>query len=323
MLVRISLLLAVAALLAGCGSSGGSSTSASPSTTTTATATGDGVPQLDFAYDSSAPLAYDDRGRINKASYPIAVHDVSFRSGGRRIEGFLLVPPGQGKRPAVVFVHGSGGDRTELIGQAAWLAARNVVTLTLTEPSTSTAQTPTTSLSGQLKQVHDVQVADVVAVRRAVDLLRTLPEVDPDRIGYVGWSAGAKTGALVAAAEPHIEALVLISAGAAPLSAFVQQAPKSLRPQVKRLLGSIDPIRYIARARPGTVLLQDGRQDEVVPQAALRNIIRAAPADTTVRWYAAPHELNRAAYHDAFEWLAQKLDVKGPNVKGAATESSG
>ena len=179
------------------------------------------------------------------------MHDVSFRSGGKKVEAFLLVPPGSGRRPAVVFVHGSGGDRTELIGQAAWLAARNVVTLTLTEPSTANAPLPAESLPRQLRQVRDVQVADVVAVRRAVDLLRTLPEVDPDRIGYLGWSAGARTGALVAATEPHIEALVLLSAGAAPLSAFVQQAPAKLRPRVKQILGSIDPLRYIARARPG------------------------------------------------------------------------
>ena len=218
-------------------------------------------------------------------------------------------------------MHGSGGDRTELIGQAAWLAARNVVTLTLTEPSTANAPLPAESLQRQLKQLRDVQVADVVAVRRAVDLLRTLPEVDPDRIGYLGWSAGAKTGALVAASEPHIEALALLSAGAAPLSAFVQQAPPKLRPQVKQILGSIDPLHYIARARPGTVLLQDGRLDEIVPQSALKNMVRAAPADTTVHWYRAQHELNKAAYGDAFDWLAGKLDVKGPKVAGAATES--
>ena len=250
------------------------------------------------------------------------MHDVSFTSNGKKVEAFLLVPPGKEKRPAVVFVHGSGGDRTQLIGPAAWLAARDVVTLTLTEPSTANPPVPSDSLAIQLRQTRDVQVADVVAVRRAVDLLRERPEVDPDRIGYLGWSAGAKTGALVAAAEPHIEAFALLSAGAAPLSAFVQQAPVTLRPKVKQLLGSIDPIRYIARARPDTVLLENGRKDEIVPQSALKNIVRAAPASTVVHWYAAPHELNKAAYHDAFEWLAGKLDVSGPNVPGAATEDS-
>jgi dienelactone hydrolase len=313
--VRVLPLLAVAALLAGCGSSSGGST-------TSAGQSDDSIPQLDFGYDTSAPLAYSDRGRVSNPVYPISVHDVSFRSGGHRVAAFLLLPPGKGPRPAVVFVHGSGGDRTELVKQASWLAARNVVTLTLTEPSTANPPAPASSLPAQLRQLREVQVADVVAVRRAVDVLRTLPQVDPDRIGYVGWSAGARTGALVAASEPHIEALVLISAGAAPLSAFVQQAPVELRPQVRQILGSIDPIRYIARARPGTVMLQDGRRDEIVPQPALKNIIRAAPKDTVVHWYAAKHALNKTAYHDAFDWLAQKLDIAGPKVAGADTEST-
>src|SRR5690348_3228774 len=121
MVRRLSLLLALAAL-AACGSTG----SPRPA---------DGLPRLDFAYDPSAPLGYADHGRINARSFPIAIRDVSFLSRGRTVEAYLLVPPGPGRRPAVVFVHGSGGDRGELLGQAAALAARNVVTLTITAPS--------------------------------------------------------------------------------------------------------------------------------------------------------------------------------------------
>jgi dienelactone hydrolase len=160
-----------------------------------------------------------------------------------------------------------------------------------------------------LRQARDVQVRDVVAVRRAVDVLRSLPSVDPKRIGYLGWSAGAKTGTFVAAAEPRVKALALLSAGAAPVSAFVAQAPPELRNQVKTILGSVDPIRYVALARPGSLLLEDGRKDQVVPRAALQNIVAAAPKHTTVRWYPAPHELSAAAYGDAFDWLAAKLRV--------------
>ena len=95
-----------------------------------------------------------------------------------------------------------------------------------------------------------------------------------------------------------------------------------MRSQVKRVLGSIDPLLYIARARPGTILLEDGRQDQIVPQAALKNIVRAAPERTTVHWYAAQHQLNNKAYGDAFDWLAEKLDIKGPGVPGAETETT-
>ncbi len=302
----------VAASLAGCGDS--------PKQATRPI----GNPLLRFGYDPSAPLDYVDHGRAQGHPGPIAVRDVSFRSDASRVEGYLLVPPGRGRRPAVVFVHGSGGDRAELLTPAAWLAARNVVTLTITEPSTSH---PPAAVAGgpaaALRQIRNAQVRDVVAIRRAVDVLQSLPQVDPQRIGYLGWSAGAKTGALVAASEPRVKALALLSAGADPLAAFLAQAPPGLKAAVRQNLGGIDPIRYIARARPGTVLLEDGTKDEIVPHAALLNIVRAAPHGTTVHWYAAPHALNLAAYHDAFDWLARKLPIDGPMVAGAATESGG
>jgi dienelactone hydrolase len=301
-------LAALAALAAGCGS------------TKAAAPPAPAAPRLEFPYDAAAPLGYRDRGRVNTPKAPIALHDVSFRSGGRTIEGWLLVPPGAGRRPAVVFVPGAGGDRSELLTPAAWLAARNVVTLAITPPSSSVTGTPTTA-AGLLAQAHAITVGDVIAVRRAVDVLSRLPQVDPRRIGYLGWSLGAKTGTFVAATEPRVKALVLMSAGADELSGFVAAAPRALRAQTRRVLGSVDPIRAIAQARPGTVLLEDGTRDEIVPRAALLNIVHAAPKGTVVRWYRTPHALDVAAYHDAFGWLAGKLPIGGPPVRGAPTET--
>jgi dienelactone hydrolase len=310
--IRLSVCCTLCALLAGCGSS------AAPHPPRAG-----GSPRLTFGYDAALPLQYVNRGRINRRTEPIAIDDVSFRSERQRIEGYLLLPPSRARRPAVVFVHGSSGDRSELLERARWLAGRNVVTLTITEPSTSSP--PARAAGGAaalLERIQAAQVRDVVAVRRAVDLLQSLPQVDPGRIGYLGWSAGAKIGTFVAASEPRVKALVLLSAGAAPIAAYVANTPPSLRRAVRRILGSVDPIRYIALARPGSILLEDGTKDEIVPHAALLNIVHAAPSGTTVRWYDAPHALDRAAYHDAFDWLARKLPIDGPAVSGVATKSS-
>jgi dienelactone hydrolase len=293
--VKVVLVAGLIAVLAACGSSG-------------VKAPADGLPRLEFSYDTSAPLHYVDRGRINKASVRLAVRDVSYESENRTIQGYLVVPPGTEPRPAVVFVHGSGGDRSQLLGLAAQLAKRGVVALTISAPSQSVTSTPKT-INGLLDQARSLTVGDVVAVRRAVDVLQTLPQVDGSRIGYLGWSLGARVGAVVAAAEPRIKALVLVSAGAEPLSAFVAQAPASARQRARTVLGSVDPLRYIAWAKPGSLLLEDGRRDEVVPQAALRNVVHAAPAGTAVRWYDAPHALDKQAYRDAFDWLAKTLPI--------------
>ena len=272
-----------------------------------------------FSYDASQPLRLVDRGRANRR-YPIAVRDVSFSTPSGRVSAYLVVPPRRGRLPGVVYVHGSGGDRRELLVPATWLAARGAVALVLTAPSTNAATpSPNASAPAELRRQRDIAVADVVAARRAVDVLRSLSDVDPSRIGYVGWSAGARTGALVAGAEPRIRALVLMSGGALPVSAYAARAPASLRAAISRTLGEIDPLKWIARARPGTLLLEDGRKDGIVPRAALTGLARAAPAGTPVRWYDAGHALNATAYRDQLVWLTRKLSIHGPAVAGART----
>jgi dienelactone hydrolase len=223
------------------------------------------------------------------------------------VPGYLVQRPDTMRRPGVVLVHGSGGDRRQLLGAATKLARRGLVALTITEPSTTQPPPLATSAAAGLAQARSLTVRDVVAVRRAADVLASLQSVDRRRLGYLGWSAGAKTGTFVAASDHRFRALVLLSAGADKLSAFVAAAPAPFRALVRRQLGSVDPLRYIGWAQAGTLRLEDGTHDAVVPHQALLNMIDAAPRGTSVRWYAAGHSLNNAAYEDAFVWLTAKL----------------
>ena len=274
------------------------------------------APHTPFDYDASQPLGFRDAGRVNSA-YPIAVRDVSYAVPGGRVQGYLAVPPGTGRLAAVVYLHGAGGGRGQLLVPAVWLAGRRAVGLTITLPSSAAGPAPSGLTPSQaLARERRLFVADVVAARRAVDLLGSLRQVDPDRIGLVGWSLGARVGAVLTGAEPRIHAFVLMSGGATPVRVYVAQAPATLRPEVRRVLTAIDPLRWIARARPGTILLEDGRKDAVVPRSALLGLARAAPGGTVVRWYPAGHELSVAAYRDQLDWLSRKLRIRGPAVPG-------
>ena len=296
MIRRIALAAIVVAGLAACGH-----VKAAPHTTTATTAA-----QPTFAYDVTQPLDTIDRGVVT-SSGGVTVHDVSYASGSSRVPAFIVEPRRAGRLPAVVFVHGSGGDRSELLQRAIALARRGAVTMTITEPSTLNPPPTPTTIAALLRQTHATTVADVVAIRRAADLLVSLPDVNHARLGYLGWSAGAKTGAFIAASDSRFKALALLSAGADPVSAFAAAAPAAERALVIRVLGSVDPLASITRARPGSLLLEDGTHDAIVPHDALENMIHSAPRGTVVRWFDAEHELNNAAYSSAFSWLLRKL----------------
>ncbi len=162
-------------------------------------------------------------------------------------------------------------------------------------------------------------MADVVAVRRAVDLLASRDDVDADRIGYVGWSAGARTGAILAGVEPRLRALVLVAPGAAPVSEFVAAAADADKAAVERVMSSIDPLTYIARGHADRLLIQEGKQDAVIPRTAIDALIDAAPKGTEVRWYDADHTMGPVAYSEHLDWLQERLGVDGPPVPGAQT----
>jgi dienelactone hydrolase len=163
----------VALALAACG--GGRSTSSDP-----------------YAYARS-PLGVRDGG-IVLSGPRTAVHAVSFLSLGVRVQGFLLVPRAAGRHAAVLFLHGSGGTREDLLVPAAVLANRGFVTMTISQPNDAATYRPL-----------------VVNARRALDLLVARRDVEHRRLGVIGFSLGAQTAAILAGDEPRLKAVGIVA----------------------------------------------------------------------------------------------------------------
>ena len=115
-----------------------------------------------------------------------------------RVEATLTIPAGKGPFPAVVCLHGHGGDRFQMHdpsslygGLALGFAKRGVVTLA---PSLWHCDYATNQLWNLL---------------RVVDVLETLPEVDKDRIGCAGLSMGGEWTMWLTAMDPRIKAAVV------------------------------------------------------------------------------------------------------------------
>jgi dienelactone hydrolase len=293
-IVSAAALLGALAIAAGCGGGGSKESSLAK----------------DFAYDESQPLDLHTR-RTEKRPGGVEVRDISYRGLDRnRVNAYLIAPKQAKDLPAVIFAHGAGGDRAELVSEASQLAELGAVALTLelTYSPRRAKPLPPPGMDAVRARVN-LEVDSVREVRRAVDLLRSLPSVDGDRIGYVGWSAGARMGAIVAGVEHRIKALDLIAGGAVPLEEYLAAAPPEFRDQLEPLLGKSDPLRYVGHASPSALLFQNGRRDEIVPQAALQALAREGSDPKDVRWYDSGHVPSERAWDDSRRWLAEHLEI--------------
>ena len=288
---RCAGLALVLALLAGCG--GGDESS---------------VPKP-FEYDSKPLDLASKPTRFGQDD--VKVEDVSFTGpSDTRLTGLLMTPVGSSApHPAVIFAHGALGDRQELLYEARSMAAEGAVALTLDMIYSPGRDEPRPASGMEAVRANsDLEVEGVKEVRRAVDLLRSLDSVDGDRIGFVGWSAGARMGALTSGIEHRIKAYDLIAGGAAPVSAYLEGAPADLRPELREILEKTDPLHYVALAEPSALLFQLARRDNVVPEEASRELARAGSEPKEVRWYDSGHNPSKELWADSREWLADELE---------------
>ena len=292
MLKRIGLVLLLVLLLAGCG---GDSESEVPGP---------------FDYDRDAALEFEDKGRVNR-NYPIEIRDVSYASpgGDEDVTAYLVKPPGDGPFPGVILAHGAGGDRRQMVVQATWLAGRGAVALVVDSPFARNPGIQFPEGIPGLRVERDLIVKNVQELRRAVDVLEEHGGAEDEKIGYIGYSAGARAGAILSGNEDRVDAYVFLSGGSAPVSEVTKAAPPDVRSDVAAILTEVDPLRHIREAAPAKLRFQNGRRDEVVPRAALLAMYRAASKPKTIRWYDAAHEPTAAVYRDTLSWLTRELGL--------------
>ena len=263
-----------------------------------------------FSYDDSKPLDVQDKP-TSFSTNEVRVDDISFTGpGDTRLNAYLMLPSGsKGRHPAVIYAHGAGGDRQELLDEATKMAEKGTVALTLDMIYSPSRARPLPEGMAGARANSKLEQEAVKEVRRAVDLLQSRDDVDGDQIGDVGWSAGARIGAVISGVEHRIKAFDLLAGGAAPVSAYVSHAPVDLQDELTTLLETTDPIHFVGLAKPSELLFQDGRQDEIVPEAALKELAGAGSEPKEVRWYDSGHVPSAEMWTDSRSWLAEHLGL--------------
>ena len=139
------------------------------------------------------------------AASQIVEENVTFDNGAVRLAGTLLLPPGDGPHPALVFLHGSGPHpRAFMRPYAETFTALGVACFIYDKRGSgeSTGDWVSSSLEDLAK--------DGVA---ALELVRARPEVDPTRVGLWAPSQGAWVASLATEFVSDIGYLIVVSGG--------------------------------------------------------------------------------------------------------------
>ena len=259
-----------------------------------------------YDYDAAAPL--DVREESVEDAGGATVHYLSFASpkGGRATAALVLPAPAGARVPAVVVQPGFGSRADEAVPTGVAFARIGAAALALDPPHVR-------SIGPRFRcRLSDrkAYIQYVVELRRAVDLLSARPEVDPNRLGYTGFSYGAVVGGTLSGIDHRIKAFALQSGG--PRFSLVQRnqctqlSRKRLAAYVRALRFS-DAINYVGHAAPSALLFQNGTRDPLYTRKSIRRYFAAASRPKTLRWYRAGHALTPRANADRDAFLRSQL----------------
>jgi len=279
-----------------------------------------------FDYDSHSGLDMRETDVLKRDKVRLIELNYSGASGDR-VPAYLLIPPGNGPFPAIIWAHwlmkGSPlANKDEFLEEALVLARSGVVSLLIDAPQ---ARNDWVEVKGgtleQVKQQSEAAAHQVIDLRRAVDLLSGRAYVDRHRIAFVGHSWDAHVGAILAGVETRIGAYVLMASGYSDEEeAFASNDPERMarikevgEDNVREYFHEYawdDPVYFIGHTDRESIFLQFATADPISKDLGQKYLDRFSAKDKKMEFYDAPHALNAAARLDRDRWLQKHLGVK-------------
>ncbi len=208
--------------------------------------------------------------------------EVRFKSAdGLTLAGWF-VPPASGSDGAtIVYVHGFGSNRGDMLPQAALLAKQGYGALLIDLRNSGDSEGTMTTLG--YKEPLDVTAA--------VDYLLTRSDVNHDRIALVGISLGAAASIRAAAVTPQVRAVVSES-GYSSLEDNVAEGVRRLvglppfpfaplvvyfaERELRQDMNAVRPVDDVGRIAPRALLLIHGSDDRLIDVSNSQRLFAAA-----------------------------------------------
>jgi carboxymethylenebutenolidase len=137
---------------------------------------------------------------------PARVDTVSYPSGSETVSGYLALPDGGGKHPAVIVIHEWWGLNDWVKAQAQDFAKQGYIALAVDLYRGKTGTTPDEAHILMRGLPDDRGLRDLEA---AFTYLASRPDVDVRKIGAIGWCMGGGWSIKLAEDQPKLAAFVV------------------------------------------------------------------------------------------------------------------
>ena len=247
-----------------------------------------------FEYDSTTPLNV--RELSVRSENGVLIHDLTYASPrGGSVSAYLVVPKIQGKLAAILWGHwmmpkSPLDNREEFLAEAIAIAPAGVMSLMIDDPQ---ARSGFHEISESLTFAQQV-----VDLRRGIDLLLSRPDVDPNRIAYVGHSYDSEAGAVLDAVDKRLTAVVLMG------------GPQWSKDSAPDSGAWDDPASYVTHLGPASAFFQCGLHDEWDPVVDAKEYFRRSTGPKQIKFYDSGHALNAEARRDRFIFLREHLRLR-------------
>ncbi|MEM4640709.1 MAG: alpha/beta fold hydrolase [Thermofilum sp.] len=258
-----------------------------------------------YEYDRSIPLEAE-VSRLSEEEL-IVVYKVYYTSVNNvRVPALLILPKvGRPPYPCIVFLHGYGGRKEGAIPLARVAAPLGFAVFSIDAVYHGERSVPGKQLySPDLEESRKGFIQTVLDLRRGIDFLETVKEVDAERIGYAGGSMGGILGAIFIGVEPRVKAAVIV-VGGGNMTLMIRESTHPAVPPIRerierekidwkeleRLFEPVEPLNFIWRFSPRPVQFHCGRYDTVVPAEAQRQLAERAGEPKEVYWYDSGHDV--------------------------------
>lgn len=275
-----------------------------------------------FDYDKSEDLNF--RILSSKDTIQATIYYVSFSSvNGLRINASLLIPKQKLRQfPVVIFLNDAMQTKETFLTQALELASNAFASLII-EPLPDRPEPyrlayhnysdPRKDFSAYLQAVRDI--------RRSIDALEQHPQIDRNRIAFIGNGDGAMTGAIVSGVEPRILAYILMdcySCYSCKLSSSsdpsIVKARNNLTSeqitQYEQVMKPLNPSNYLSYHRASLIFYQFALNDPYFDEATAKTTILVTKDPRSYKFYKTTSPgllIFQEATNDQINWLKDHL----------------